>query len=330
VRPGDPAFDRRARWKPFPESTDPEPSDIMNPILPSLAILALLPANAAVLIQESFDYAAGAVNGAATNATGLGGSWTAGAFASGATTAANFDSSSLSFAGHFANSGGSLVVTNAGPGWGEGGASATVSATLAGHSTLFSSSIMSFASPNSSFFNDWVVEQRFNTTATGTFSTSSGRNLVRAFGSGSGAAGKGGVGSNNSEVVQGTGTNAPGTNYLLVTSYTVSGGNVTGASLFAFDEAAYAGYLAAATPATAEALLGTHALYTLTDADSRSLADFTFLQFNTQGGPIGRYDDYRLGTSVTDVVNIVPEPSAAVVCVIGSLGAILRRSRRRA
>ena len=300
------------------------------PLAAALAVPFLQSASAAILIQENFNYAAGSANGVATNATGLAGNWSAGAFASGASTAAAFDSTSLTIAGHFATSGGSLRLTNAGPGFGEGGASASVGAALTGSSTLYSSSIISFAAPGGSYFNDWVVEQRFNTGSTGTFSTSSGRNIVRAFGSGSSAAGKGGVSSDNGEVVQGTGTNSPGTNYLLVTSYTVSGGNVTGATLYTFDTTAYANHLAAATPATAEALLGTHALFSLTDSSSRALSNFAFLQYTIQGGPIGSYDDYRLGTSITDVVNVVPEPSAAMLCTICSLGMVLRRKRSSA
>ena len=293
----------------------------------AIAAPILHSASAATLIHENFNYSAGSVNGAATNAAGLTGNWSAGAFATGATTAATFDAASLNFAGHFASSGGSLRLTNAGPGWGEGGAAATVGATLTGSSTLYSSSIMSFASPNSSYFNDWVVEQRFNTSASGTFGSSSGRNIIRAFGSGGGAAGRGGVGADSDEVTQAAGTNTPGANYLFVTTYAVSGSNVTSATLYTFDGTAYANYLAAATPATAEALLGTYALYSLTDNETRALSNFTFLQYTTQGGPIGSYDDYRLGTSITDVVNVVPEPSAAALCLVASLGLAFRRTR---
>lgn len=294
------------------------------PIAAAIAVSNLSPASAAILIQENFNYAAGSVNGVATNATGLAGNWYAGAYASGATTAAAFDSTSLSFIGHFAASGGSLQLTNVGPGWGEGGASATVGAALTGHPALYASSIMSFNSTGA-FWNDWVVEQRFNTTASGNFGTSSGRNIVRGFGSGNVATAKGGVGSDSDEVLQGAGSNNPATNYLLVTAYTVSGSDITSATLYTFDAASYANYLANATAANAEALLGSYALHTLTDTDARALGDFDFLQYTTQGGPIGSYDDFRLGTAITDVVNVVPEPSSAVLGLAGLLGVMRRR-----
>lgn len=297
----------------------------------SALLVSAATASASLLIHESFDYAAGAVNGAASTAVGLTGNWTAGAFGSGATTASAFQAGSLAFAGHFASTGGSLQITNAGPGWAEGGASLAVGATLTGHSTLYASSIMRFAS-SGSFFNDWVVEQRFNSSVSGTFSSASGRNIVRAFNSGSGSAGKGGVSSNGSEVAQSTGTNAAATNHLIVTRYTVSGSNITGATAYFFTEAAYANYLAAATPGTADALLATHALYSLSDSDSVGLTSFAHLQFVTQGGPIGSYDDFRLGTEITDVVNVssIPEPSSfAALAGVSVLAAGLARRRRR-
>lgn len=300
--------------------------------LQSLAALALLcvvgPAPAAVLIVESFNYSAGSANGVATNATGLTGNWTVGAQGTASSATANFDSSSLTMAGHFAASGGSLIITNSGPSYGEGGAAAAVTSTITGTS-LFSSSLMSFGSSNGQYFNDWVVEQRFNTGASGGFSSSSGRNAVRAFGSGGSSIGKGGVSADASEVSQSTGTNAANTNYLLVTRYTVSGSNITAAQLFAFDATSYASYLANATAGNADSLLGTYANYSLTDTANRSLNDFDFLQFTTNGGPIGRFDDFRLGTSILDVVNIasMPEPSRALLGMIGVLGGMLRRRR---
>jgi hypothetical protein len=277
------------------------------------------------MIHEEFAYSAGPVNGVATNATGLSGSWVAGAQGGGANTASSFVPASLTLAGHFAPSGGSLEITNSGPNFNEGGAAAAVSAALTGSSLLYTSSIMQFAS-SGGFFNDWTVEQRFNTGASSGYLTSSGRNEVRAFGSGSGSNGKGGVSVDASEVTQGTGTNAPSTNYLLVTRYTVSGSNVTQADLFTFDATSYGAFLANATPGNADSLLGTYANFSLTDTGIRSLDDFDFLQFTTNGGPIGRYDDFRLGTEITDVVNAVPEPANALFGLIG-LVAIMRRRR---
>lgn len=300
------------------------------PILSSLAFLACAgTAFSTILVQENFNYSAGSASGVATSGTGLSGNWYAGAFNT-ASTAAAFQSSSLSFAGHFASSGGSLQVTNAGPNFGEGGASATVSASLTGYSTLYASSIMSTGT-SGSYFNDWVVEQRFNSSVSGIYSSSSGRNIVRAFGSGSSSAGKGGASADASEVVQGTGTNNAGTNYLLVTRYTIASNNITQATLYVFNETAYANYLAAATPGNADSLLASNALYSLTDTASQPLSSIGFLQFVTQGGPAGNFDDYRLGTDITDVVNVsaIPEPStcAALAGVAVLALGFLRRRR---
>ncbi|MBK8094509.1 MAG: hypothetical protein IPK32_21740 [Verrucomicrobiaceae bacterium] len=301
--------------------------------LHSLVAVALLccvgPAPAAVLILESFNYSAGSANGVATNATGLTGNWTAGAQGGTSNATANFDATSVTMAGHFAASGGSLIITNSGPGFGEGGAAAAVTSTITGTS-LYSSSLMSFGSSNGSYFNDWSVEQRFNTSASGGYTTSSGRNEVRAFGSGSSSTGKGAVSADASEVAQSTGTSAANTNYLLVTRYILSGSDITSAQLFAFDATSYASYLANATTGNADSILGTYANYSLTDTATRSLNDFDFLQFTTNGGPIGRYDDFRMGTSILDVVNVgsVPEPSRAMLGLVGMVGVMMRRRRR--
>src|SRR6185436_110968 len=109
--------------------------------------------------------------------------------------------------------------------FGEAAAGAAVSATLAGNPLFYASTIMKLNTAGG-YFNDWVVEQRFNTAALNNFSTSSGRNIVSAFGSGSSSARKGGVSSNSSEVTQGTGSLNAGTNYLLVTRYAITGGGL--------------------------------------------------------------------------------------------------------
>ena len=291
-----------------------------------IAAIALQSASAAILIHETFDYSTGAIGGQAANATGLSGNWSAGGtLSSGSNATFNIAASSLNFTGHFAAEGGSLLMSNGGGNYGEGAATATVGATLTGSSALFSSSIMTL-NISGSYFNDWVIEQRFNSVADGNFNTTSGRNLVSSFGSGSSSNRKGGVSSNNSEVTQATGTLSAGTKYLLVTSYVVSGSDITNATMHAFNESAYASYLANTSVETAAADLGTYALFSLSDTDTASLANFDFLQFSILGGPTGQVDDFRVGTQITDVVNVIPEPSAAVLGLLGALG-ILRRRR---
>ena len=297
-------------------------------------LLGAGPASAALLVNESFNYAAGAVSGASATGAGLSGSWFAGATGGGASGATlSFQAASLSFSGHFASSGGSLNIANPSGPYAETAASATISAALTGYSTLYSSSVMTMATAGT-YFNDWVVEQRFNSSQNGSFGSSSGRNQVSSFNSGGAAARKAGVSADSSEAREATGTLAAGTNYLLVTKYTVSGGNITNATLYVFDQAAYGGYLSAATAGTADSLLGTHALVTLGDSGTAAVGSVGYLQFAINGGPNGTFDDYRLGSEITDVVNVaaaIPEPSAAAVLAGASvLGlAVLRRRKRK-
>lgn len=286
------------------------------PVLLVLASFTCGSLSAQLLVHENFNYAAGSVNGVVTAGTGISGNWYAGPTGgSGSSASASFVADSLTFAGHFASVGGALRVSNpSGPGYGEAAASATMSAALSGYSTLYVSTVMRMNTAGQ-YYNDWTVEQRFNSSQTGNYSSTSGRNLLSAFGSGSASLRKAGVSSDSSEVTQSTGSIQPGTNYLFVTAYTVSGSNITGATLYVFNEAAYSSYLTAATPATASGLLSSHALFSLSDNQSRALSNFNYLQFAILGGPTGTFDDFRMGASLTDVVNVVaiPEPSTTVV-----------------
>jgi autotransporter-associated beta strand protein len=264
--------------------------------------LSLQHSLAALLIQESFNYSTGNIIAQTVNGAGLNGSstWTK---AAGSGTSFTVQASSLSFAGHFASSGGSLLVSNPSGPYADDSASATVSATLTGYSTLYASSIMTMNTAGT-YYNDWAIEQRFNSSATGIWSSSSGRNIVSAFGSGSSASRKGGVSTDSSETTQATGSLAAGTKYLLVTKYTVSGANITSATLYVFSEAAYATYLANSTAGTAEPNLASYALFSLTDSATVALSNFGFLQFAIGGGPSGQVDEFRLGSAITDVVNV--------------------------
>lgn len=269
-------------------------------------VLSLQRASATLLIHEGFNYPAGNIIGQSVNGSGLNHS-TTWSKATGSGTTFTVQGSSLSFAGHFASSGGSLLISNPSGPYADDSASAAVSAALTGYSTLYSSSIQELNTAGA-YYNDWVIEQRFNSSATGDYSSSSGRNIVSAYGSGSGATRKGGVSSDSGEVVQSTGTLAAGTKYLLVTKYTISGANVTSATLYVFDQTAYTNYLANSTVGTAAANLATYALFSLTDSSTAALSNFDFLQFAINGGPSGQVDDFRLGTAITDVVNLTSAP----------------------
>lgn len=284
---------------------------------------------ATLLVNENFNYSAGSINGVAATGTGLTGNYTAGPVSGGSSTATfNVLASSLTFTGHFTSIGGSLRLANSGPTFTEGIAGVDMNATLSGNTTLYSSSIQTM-NTSGSYFNDWVIEQRYNGSINGSFSTSAGRNIVSAFGSGSSSARKAGVSSNSSEVVQATGSLNAGTNYLLVTEYAITGANITSATLYVFDQASYANYLANSTLANADANLATYSLFSLTDSQSISLTNFDYLQFSIGGGPTGVIDDYRLGTSIGDVVNVVPEPGTVTMAMVGMFATVglLRRKR---
>jgi hypothetical protein len=307
-------------------------------LLSAFAVCSASPVFATILVQESFDYTSGAANGVTTTGTGLSGSWYAGAtLANGSNAVATFASTNLSFTGHFASTGGSLQIANAGGNYGEAVASATLASPLSG--TTFYTSQLMLLGTNGSYYNDWAVEQRFNSVSNGNYATSSGRTEVSAFGSGSSSGRKGGASLDGSEVTQATGTLAAGTTYLLVGKYTgTSGTSLTNATVYFFDQAAYTAYLTAAqaTPANADALLGSNALFSLSDSTGgTNLSTFSFLQFSIGGGPTGTFDEFRMGTDVGDVVNLtaaaVPEPaSAASLAAVAALGAVAFRRKRRA
>jgi len=129
-------------------------------------------------------------------------------------------------------------------------------------------------------------------------------------------------------VVSTTNVVAAGTIYLFVTAYTSDATNVTSSTMYGFTVADYATYLANSNAANAAANLATYRTFTVTETggQTRPLADFDFLQFTINGGPTAQFDDFRLGTEITDVVNVIPEPRVAL---LGSLGllALLRRRR---
>jgi hypothetical protein len=306
----------------------------VSPHILTISILLGLTAHSSLanlLIDESFDYSAGAIGGVATNALGLSGSYvTGGSTGNGSNATFNVSATSLSFAGHFASSGGSLQLSNPGGNFGEASANAQVSAVLGGFSTIYMSSIQTMNTADT-YYDDWVLEQRFNSDLSGAYQTSSGRNQVVSYGSGAASNRKGGVSTNGNEVNQAIGTLNAGTNYLLVTRYSILGTDVTAATLYAFDETAYAAYLANSNADNADANLATYALFSLTDTDSAPLSGFNFLQFTIQGGPSGSMDEFRVGTAIGDVVNLtaVPEPSSLALLGIGLLGGMLAVHTRK-
>ena len=286
------------------------------------AILALQQTSAALLIHENFAYTAGGINGIAATGTGLSGNW-ATSVSSGSATY-NVQASSLAFTGHFTSSGRSLAMSSGNAG--EKRAAATVSASLPANSTFYASSLMTLNLAGT-YFNDWAVEQRFNTASNGAEATSSGRNSFSTNGSGATANRRAGVSVDGSVVSSGN-VVAAGTLYLFVTTYTSDATNVTSATMYGFTVADYATYLTNSTAANAAANLATYRTFTVTETggQTRPLADFDFLQFTINGGPVAQFDDFRLGTQITDVVNVIPEPGMAL---LGSLGllALLRHRR---
>jgi hypothetical protein len=270
--------------------------------------LAAGSAQAELLVHEEFRYTGSGVNHTLANGVGLiVGDWYAGPTGdSGSNANARFAPDSLSFAGHFSPAGGALEIGNdAGPNYGEAAASIEIVAPPSGATVLYSSCIMTMGLAEK-YHENWTVEQRFNSSKTGNYSSAAARNVLSVYKSGNKAERKAAVSSNGSEVAQTAGTIQPGIKYLFVTKYTIIDANITAATLYVFDESAYARFLSAASSATADSLLGTHALFSLTDKDASPVDKLTYLQFTIIGGPKASYDDYRFGTEVADVVNLRP------------------------
>lgn len=286
----------------------------------AFAMMALQQASAALIIQENFAYTAGNLIGATATGTGLSGTWASSVSAGSATF--TVQASSLAFAGHFASSGGSLTASSGDPG--EKRAGTAVTGAIPANSTFYTSSLMTMNTAGA-YFNDWVVEQRFNTTNVDSGS-SSGRNLLSGFGSGTTASRRAGVSVNGGEVLTAAGVTTAGTNYLLVTAYTSNATNVTSATMYGFTVADYTAYLANSTALNAAANLATYRTFSVSETagQTRPLGDFDFLQYVINGGPTAQFDDFRLGTEITDVVNI-PEPAAALLGGLGLLSLLRRR-----
>jgi hypothetical protein len=283
-------------------------------------VIGMSAASGELLIRESFDYPSGNVASTPANGTGVTGSWVVGGHGPANTsTNVTFVSGSMALANHFAEVGGSLDVRNARAGnWGPMGASISLAPTLnlGSRPVIWTSALVRVAAPpqDASFFNDWRVEYRLNRVADSPQENSALRVMGRDQNSGSGTntVSRAAVGADHIVTFQNPGTIQANTSYLFVTRSTVDTNtrSITAITLYVFDQTAYSEYLLAAitNPANAESLLTTHARFTLTDnnvsSGSNTLDDKTVLQFSITGGPVGLFDEIRLGTALGDVVNL--------------------------
>ncbi len=294
------------------------------------AIFGTSASQAELLIDEPFLYGSGPTHDVpvSDDATGLTGSWVVGGHSGGTNPSVNFLFNSLEFENHFFSDGGALELRNAGGGnWGPLGAAIPLdpSLDLGSHSVLWTSAVIRVASPDANYYPDWRVEYRLNTAANSPLETSALRIMGRNENSVSTAPSsitrsRAAVGADHTVASEppppDLGSIEAGVNYLFVTRSTVDTGTkaITAITLYVFDEAAYGSYLvaAAAPTADAEALLATHATLILTDdnvsSGTNTLANKTVLQFSINGGPVGAFDTIRLGTELTDVVNLDAEP----------------------
>lgn len=289
--------------------------------------------SANLLVHESYQYTPGSLPGTATTGTGLTGIWE---FTAETGSAATVLPTSMPFAGHFAPVGGSLQLNDTTGPWGEKMLGAQISAPMTGNSILWQSSLIQVSSPDGSFYGDWVVEQRMHIGATNGYEGNNAigpglRNLGRAYNS-SGSDSQGGVGANFSEVKQGTGSITAGINFLMVSRFHVSTANnqTTAGQIWFFREGEYAAMQAAAIGGSPRntALLDAHAYASLADGDGGfDISGPRYLQYVIQGGPIGTYDEFRMGTQLGDVINVVPEPTTAtlVLLTVGGLALVRRR-----
>jgi hypothetical protein len=309
------------------------------PLTLALFSLSLLPAPAALLVYESFNYTGTVGNnttigGTATTATGLSGNW---AVANTGTASTVYSTAGLSFGSNFSvNATSGAIIQSGTTGGGNAGVSIAGADLAAGNvtGTIYGSYLVRFSAFSS--HEGAITSQRLSTGhTTGGTSTYF---LANAETSGLGAPQRPSVGYGNTAVDAGSGfTAALDTTYLIVTRFTnvgtaLSGGSPGVATLWIFDLAAYDEWVTEGN-ASEDNLTG-DALKTVTATATSSTFNFgetgVFAQFGTSSGQFGttqtaKFDELRYGTSLADVTT-VPEPGAAALLL--PLAVWISRRRR--
>jgi len=295
----------------------------------AMTVLPLGQAQASLLVYEGYDYAALAnddsMDGVATNATGLDGTYDV---AANTGIAFRYQTAGLTFGDKYLpTSGGSVRLgraTNQYASLGIGLDAGTVTGNLY-QSFLFTFETNSATGTNSGSF--WRVADAQTSGTNSRFAT-----LTENRASGSAP----GIGYDSDTVTTSAGGSlAADTTYLFLSRFSnvgtaLSVGTPGVADLWIFTQAGYESWLAAGAD---EAELSTFALLDASDTATTGTHTFNsadFLQLaatttGTGGGTfIGYYDELRFGTTLADVV---PEPTSASLLAAGGL-LLLRRRRR--
>ncbi len=283
---------------------------------------------ATVLVDNSFNLgvANGAdLNGVAVGATGFTGNYSiSNTTQNGSTATETFTSTGLTFGGNFHPvSGGAAVLTTTTPNTSNpatAGLNATISATAAG--TIYSSYLTSITGSISS--------GNYSSASTSAGSLKTSTNVGDGLWTGDKAAiGVTGTGGSTSTVVF---SPTSGTTYLVLARFTNIGtaSAVSVDNLWIFDQTHYDSWFAAGAN---ESSLDGAALKTATNTSAAGTFNLngTFNITNGSGNTSGHTqitDEFRVGTSLSDVTAVVPEPVGTSIMSLAAMGLLGLRKRR--
>lgn len=280
----------------------------------------------ALLVYETFNY--GVADGTTMNGVTATGQGLQGTYAVSAGTSV-YSTTDLNFSSSFASgSGGSVQQTVS-------GASSILGVQLnAGtHTgTLYGSYLVNFSSL--SIDSAGLVSSRLSSTQ-----TSGGANAYFLSNAKTGSStNRPGVGYNDTATASTGPAITTGTTYLVVSRFTnvgaaLSAGTQGVADLWVFTSAGYEDWI---NNGGTEGALGTYAYATASESVTSGTYSFTNSRFyqiaSFTGGGTGttssRLDDVRYGTTLGDVMAVVPEPTSAALLGLAVGGMILRRRRK--
>ncbi len=289
-------------------------------------MLTLAASHAAIVIQESFDYGGsdGSLNGLGSAGSGWSGSWSTGTTTYTGSPSFNEDyrSAGLTFSS-LAVSGGSAFLSANGDGFISAGRLHSASVT----GTLYGSYLFRTANPS----------------PTGLYSLFEGSGLGVGSANGQFAIEPDGYASSNGGVITGGAyTYASGTpisaneTYLSLFKVTNLGGSSVSqtATMWLLRESQYDNFLAGGIDETElnAATLGSGASDVLqratrTITNSASFSNGGMLTLQSYFGPSGQFDEIRISDTSLNELLAVPEPSHALLAVLGFASLILRRKR---
>lgn len=281
-------------------------------------------ADAAVVIEESFNYTVGEDINGKNGGTGFNGAW---AFTNGGDTSANAPFATgtvvngLSF-GSLVTSGGALQLTNR---------------TSTGANASSANRQVAVNGPGDSIWSSYLVRMAQTPPVIGTVldaryrnGSATGTTILRNGAVQNNATNNPGVAISGAGTAAATGL-AADTTYLMIANFTGSSTNsYTNATMWVLTETGFANFLAGGGTLAA---LNANAFATATNSGSAVSIDansdyFDFFNFagnvSTQTSVI--YDEYRLGTALSDVV---PVPEPASLALIGIGGALVLGRRRQ-